>query len=151
MQDDLAEQAPRRIVLAGEEVYRRKVLLVRLQDVLTGWGVESVIVGRRVLTLRGTGPAPPARPVDPELHILGSGHDQVVTTEGSLYRSADGRTHPADDPGGAAGCFLEADTGRDCPSSQVPALAYLGAGGRDGTVVGAGERALRCLRDDGVI
>ena len=151
MQDDLAEQAPRRIFLAGEEVYRRKVLLVRLQDVLAGWGVESVIVGRRVLTLRGTGPAPPSRPVDPELHILGAGHHQVVTTDGPHYRSADGRTHPADDPGGAAGCFLQADTGRDRASAQVLALADHGAGGRDGAVVGAGERALRRLRTDGVI
>src|ERR1022692_3598501 len=120
MQDDLAEQAPRRIVLAGEEGYRRKVLLVRLQDVLAGWGVEAGVVGRRVPTLRGTGPAPPSRPVDPELHILGSGHHQVVTTDGPHYRSADGRTHPADDPGGAAGCFLQADTGRDSASVQVP-------------------------------
>jgi hypothetical protein len=58
--------------------------------------------------------------------------------------------HPADDPGGAAGCFLSADTGRDRASAQVPALADHGAGGRDGAV-GAGERALRCLRADGVI
>jgi hypothetical protein len=151
MQDEFAEQASRRIVLAGEEVYRRKVVLLRLQDALAARGVESVIVGRRALTLRGAGPAPPSRPGDPELHILGGDRRHIVTTDGRHYRSADSRMHPADDPYGAAGCFLPADAGRDSASGQVPAPVDLGAGGRDGAVVGAGERALRRLRDDGVI
>src|ERR1022692_3452017 len=151
MQDDLAEQASHRTVLAGEEVYRRKVVLLRLQDALAARGVESVIVGRRALTLRGTGPAPPSRPGDPELHILGGSRRRIVTTDGRHYRSADSRMHPADDPHGAAGYVLAADTGRVSASGQVPAPADRGADERDGAVVGAGERALRCLRDDGVI
>jgi hypothetical protein len=151
MQDDLDGQASRRTVLAGEEVYRRKVVLLRLQDALAARGVESVIVGRRALTLRGTGPAPPPRPGDPELHVLGADRRHIVTTDGRRYRSADSRMHPADDPCGAAGCFLSSDTGRDSASGQVTAPADHGAGGRDGVVVGVGERALRRLRDDGVI
>jgi hypothetical protein len=150
MQDELAEQASRRTVLAGEEVYRRKVVLLRLQDALAALGVESVIVGRRALTLRGSGPSPPSRPGDPELRILG-GDRHIVTTDGRHYRSADSRMHPADDPCGAAGCFLPADAGRDSASGQVPAPVDHGPDGRDGTVVGAGERALRRLHEDGVI
>jgi hypothetical protein len=150
MQDNLAEQASRRTALAGEEVYRRKVILLRLQDALAARGVESVIVGRRALTLRGTGPAPPPRPGNPELHVLG-GDRHIVTTDGQHYRSADSRLHPADDPGGAAGCFLPPDTRRDPASGQVPSPVDLGGGGRDSAVMGAGERALRRLRADGVI
>jgi hypothetical protein len=151
MQDDLAEQASRRTVLGGEEVYRRKVVLLRLQDALAARGVESVIVGRRALTLRGTGPAPPPRPGDPQLHVLSADRHHVITTDGRHYRFADNRMHPANDPGGAAGYFLPADICRDSARGQVPAPANHGAGGRDGAVAGAGERALRRLRDDGVI
>jgi hypothetical protein len=151
MQDELAVQASRRTVLAGEEVYRRKVVLLRLQDALAARGAESVIVGRRTLTLRGTGPAPPSRPGDPELHILGADRRHIVTTDGRNYRSADSPIHPADDPHGAAGCVLAADTGRDSASGQVPAPVDHGPDGRDGTVVGVGERALRRGHEDGVI
>ena len=151
MQDDLAEQALRRTVLAGEEVYRRKVVLLRLQDALTARGVESVIVGRRALTLRGAGPAPPPRPGNPELHILGTHRRHIVTTVGRHYRTSDSRPHPTDDPRAAAEYFLPADLGHDVAAPQARAPVDHEPGRRDGAVVGVGERALRRLRDDGVI
>jgi len=151
MQDDLAEQASRRMVLAGAEVDRRKVVLIRLQDALAARGFESVIVGRHALKLSGRGPAQPSRPGDPELHVLGAGRCHIVTTDGRLYRFADNRMHSADDPGGAAGCMLSADLGHDCAGRQPPAPVDHGVGGRDRTAIGVGERALRRLRDDGVI
>jgi hypothetical protein len=151
MQDDFAERASRRTALAGEEVDRRKVVLLRLQDVLAVRGVESVIVGRHALTLRGAGPAQPSGPADPELHVLGTDRCRIVTTDGRHYRFADSRLHPADDPRGAARSVLSADIGHDDAGRQAPELADRGPGGRDRTVVGVGERALRRLCDDGVI
>lgn len=151
MKDELAGQASRRTALVGEEVDRRKVVLLRLQDALAARGFESVLVGRHALTLRGAGPAQPSRPADPELHVLGADRCRIVTTDGRHYRFADSRLHPADDPRGAARCVLSADIGHDDAGRQVPALADRGTGGRDRTVVGVGERALRRLRDDGVI
>jgi hypothetical protein len=153
MQDDLAEQASRRTALAGEEVDRRKVVLIQLQDALAAQGIESVLVGRHALTLRshGHGPAQPSRPGDPELHVLGAGRHRIITTDGRHYRLRDSRMHPADDPRGAAEIVLSADAGHDAVGRQALALADHGSGGRDRTVVGVGERALRRLRDDGVI
>jgi hypothetical protein len=151
MQDDFAEQASRRAVLTGEEADRRKVVLIRLQDALAAMGVESVVVGRHALTLRGSGPAPPSRPGDPELHVLGPDWCRIVTTDGGHFRFADGRMHPADDPSGAARYVLAADTCQDSAGRPAPAQVDHGPGGRDSAVLGAGERALRRLRDDGVI
>jgi hypothetical protein len=153
MQDDLAGEASPRTALTGEETDRRKVVLIRLQDALAAQGCESVLVGRHALTLRSDGrvPAEPSRPGDPELHVVGAGRRHVVTTDGEHYRFADSRMHPADDPRGAAGFVLSADVGHDAAGCQAPALADDGAGGRDRAVVGVGERALRRLRDDGVI
>jgi hypothetical protein len=153
MQDDLAEQASRRTALAGEEVDRRKAVLIRLQDALVVLGVESVLVGRHALTLRshGRGPAQPSKSGDPELHVVGAGRHRIVTTDGRHYRLGDNRMHPADDPRGAAGFVLSIDAGHDAAGLQTPALADHGSGGRDRTVIGVGERALRRLCDDGVI
>jgi hypothetical protein len=151
MQDDLVEQASCRTALAGQEADRRKAVLIRLQDALAARGVDSVIVGRHALTLRGTGPAQPSRPADPQLHVLGADRCRIVTTDGRHYRFGDGRMHPADDPRGAAGCLLSADISHDAAGCQAPAPADHGPGGRGSAVVGAGERALRQLRDDGVI
>ena len=151
MQDELAGQASSQAVLEGEEVDRRKVALLRLQDALAVAGCESVIVGRQALTLHGRGPTQPLRPGDPELHIAGADRSHIVTTDGRHYRFADSRMHPADDPCGAAELVLSADVSRDTAGCQAPTLADHGAGGRDRTVVGAGERALRQLRDNGVI
>ncbi len=151
MQDDLAEQASLRTVLAGEEVDRRKIVLIRLQDALAAHGFESVIVGRDALKLHGRGPARPSRPGDPELHVLGAGRFHIVTTDGRLYRFADNRMHSADDPGGAAGRMLSADLGHDAAGRRAPVPVDHGAGGRDRNAIGVGERALRRLRDDGVI
>ena len=137
---DLAEQEP---ALTGAEADRRKALLARLQDELTAHGFQSVLVGRQVLSLRDRGPVPPSRR-NPELHVSGPGQCHVVTTDGDHYRFADGSSHPADDPGGAAGCVMSADRG---PGRTEP----LPAERADGLLAGAGERALRRLRDTGVI
>ncbi len=151
MQDDLAEQASLRTVLAGEEVDRRKIVLIRLQDALAAHGFESVIVGRHALTLHGRGPAQPSRPGDPELHVVGAGRCQIVTTDGRHYRFGDSRMHPAADPHGAAGFVLSDDIGHDAAGRRAPVPVDHGAGGRDRSAIGVGERALRRLRDDGVI
>jgi len=153
MQDDLAGQASRRTALEGDEVDRRKAVLIRLQDALAAQGIESVLVGRHALTLRshGRGPAHPSKPGNPELHVVGAGRHRIVTTDGRHYRLGDNRMHPADDPRGAAGFVLSIDAGHDAVGRHAPALADHGAGGRDRVVVGAGERALRQLCDDGVI
>lgn len=153
MQDDLAGQASRRAVLTGHEVDRRKEVLVRLQDVLAAQGFESVLVGRHALTLHshGRGPAHAPSPRDPELHVTGAGRCYVITTDGRQYRFADSGMHPADDPFGAAGFVLSSELGPDSVGRQAPVPADHRAGGRDRRLVGAGERALRRLRDDGVI
>ena len=140
MPDDLAEQEP---VLAGAEADRRRALLARLQNELAAQGFQSVLVGRQVLALRDRGPVPPSRR-NPELHVSGPGQCRVVTTDGDHYRFADGSSHPADDPGGAAGCVMSADRG---PGRTEP----LPAERADGLLAGAGERALRHLRDTGII
>ena len=153
MQEDLAAQPSRRAALTGHEVDRRKALLARLQDELAAEGFESVLVGRHALTLRSPsgGLAQPSSPRDPELHVAGAGRCHVVTTDGRHYRFADSGMHPADDPYGAAGFVLSASAGPGAEGRQVPVPADHGTGGRDLRLVGAGERALRQLRDDGVI
>jgi len=151
MQDDPAGPAPGREVLAGQEADRRKAVLTRLQEVLAVHGLESVLAARHILVLRGAGPAQPSGPGDPELHILGGGRRQVITTDGRRYHFGNAGTHPADDPGGAAGRVLFADIRHDWNGHQPPASADHGAARRDGTVIGAGEGALRRLRDEGVI
>jgi hypothetical protein len=153
MQDDHAGMAPRRIALAGDEAGRRKVVLARLQDALAARGAGSVLVGRHILSLRGAGPARRSGPGDPELHVYGAGCRHVVTTDGRQYQFADGGTHPADDPHGAAGRVVSASTcdddgGTGRPDSVAPEHRD---GGRGGVTPGAGERALRRLRDDGII
>lgn len=108
MQDDLAEQTSCRTILAAEEVGRRKVVLIRLQDALAAQGIESVLVGRHALTLRTAGPWQPSGPADPELHVLGVGHRHIVTTDGQHYHFADGDVCPAGDPVGAASRLVSA-------------------------------------------
>lgn len=149
MQDDSAGRAPRRTALSGEEADRRKALLARLQHVLATRGVPSVLAGRHILTLRGGEPAQPLRPGDPELHVLGAGRPQVITTDGRNYRLPGRGMHLADDPVGAARLVLPAAIRPD-DAGRVPAPADQGAGGRD-RAVGAGERALRRLCEDGII
>jgi hypothetical protein len=138
MPDDLAEQEP---TLTGAEADRRKALLARLQDELATQGFRFVLVGRQVLALRDRGPVPPSRR-NPELHVSGPGQCHVVTTDGDHYRFPDGASHPADDPGGAAECVMSADRG---PGRAEP----LPVERADGLL--AGERALRRLRDTGII
>jgi hypothetical protein len=150
MQDDLAEQAERRTVLVSGEADRRKALLARLQQALAARGVESVVAGRHSLTLRGTGPGQPARPADPELYVLAPDRRHIVTTDGWYYRFGNNRMHPADDPRGAAECVLSADTCRHGAVRRRPESADHEPGTRS-DAVGAGERALRQLCDDGVI
>ena len=148
MQDDPAGQAPGRAILAGEEADRRKAALARLQDALAARGVESVVVGRHAMTPRSAGPAQQPGAGDPELHVLAA-DCQIVSADGQRYHFADGSTHSADDPCGAAGRVLSAGMrcGRAGPQPPVP--TDHGAGGRDG--MGAGERALRRLCDEGII
>jgi hypothetical protein len=140
MPDDLPEQGP---ALTGAEAGRRKALLARLQDELATQGFQSMLVGRQVLALRDRGPVLPSLR-NPELHVSGPDQCHVVTTDGDHYRFADGASHPADDPGGAAGCVMSADRG---PGRTEP----LPVERADGLLAGAGERALRRLRDTGVI
>ena len=140
---------PGRTVPAGEETDRRRDALTRLQDALMALGVDSVLVGRRFLTLRGAGPARPARAGDPELHVRGVGHGHVVTADGQRYHFAGSRTHPADDPGGAADRILSDCAPCGSTGSQPLGPADQPDGGRDG--MGAGERALRRLCDEGII
>jgi hypothetical protein len=151
MQDNLAGPLPRRIVLAGHEAARRRAVLVSLQEVLTAHGLESVLAGWHILTLGGTGPALASGPGDPELHVLGDGRRQVITTDGRSYHFADAGPHPASDPGGAARRVLFADIRSDWNGRQQHAAADQGAVTQEGPVIGAGERALRRLRDEGVI
>jgi hypothetical protein len=61
MPDDLAGEEPVRAALASPEADRRKTVLARLQDALTAQGLESVLVGRQVLALRGRGAMPSRR------------------------------------------------------------------------------------------
>jgi len=150
MQDDSAGPAAGLAVLAAEEADCRKAVLARLQEVLAVHGLASVLAARHILVLRGAGPAQPSGPGDPELHILGS-RRQVITTDGRLYHFAGAAAHPADDPGGAAGRVLFADIHHDWNGHQPPEPADQGAARRDGIIVGAGEGALRRLRDEGVI
>jgi hypothetical protein len=140
---------PDRTVLACEEADRRKVALAGLQEALAALGVDSVLAGRRTLTLRGSGPASTARVGDPELHVRGAGHSRVVTTDGQYYSFADGGTHPVGDPSGAAGRILSDCVPSGSTRSQPLAPPDQRDGGRDG--MGAGERALRRLYDEGVI
>jgi len=151
MVDDSGGPAAGLAVLAAEEADRRKAVLARLQEVLAVHGLASVLAARHILVLRGAGPAQPSGPGDPELHILGAGRRQVITTDGRLYHFGDAGTHPADDPGGAACRVLFADIRHDWNGRQLPEPADQGAVRRDGIVVGAGECALRRLRDEGVI
>lgn len=111
MQDDPAEQATRR-VLTSDEADRRKAVLTRLRDELATRGIESVLAGRHTLILSGCGPWAPSGPGDPELHVLGVGGRCIVATDGQRYQFAEGSTHSADDPSGAAGYVLAA---RDAP------------------------------------
>jgi len=151
MVDDSGGPAAGLAVLAAEEADRRKAVLARLQEVLAVHGLASVLAARHILVLRGAGPAQPSGPGNPELHILGAGRRQVITTDGRLYHFGDVGTHPADDPGGAAGCVLFADIRHDWNGHQPPASADHGAARRDGIIIGAGEGALRRLREEGVI
>src|ERR1017187_8410153 len=88
---------PGRTALAGDEVDRRKTALALLRDALTAFGIDSVLVGRRILMRPGADPAWPAKAGDPELHVLGAGHCHVVTADGECYRFADDGTHAVGD------------------------------------------------------
>jgi len=148
MLDDPA-RAPHPAALTAGEADRRKALLARLQDELAACGVRSVLAGRQILRLRGGRHAQPPLPGDPQLHVLGTGHCQVITTDGRNYQLPRCR-HPAGDPGGAARCILLADQDHEDAASRVPGDEDGQTGGRV-RVIGAGERALRRLLEDGVI
>jgi len=102
MRDDGAQVLQRSAVLADREDCHRRTLLIMLQDALAALGVQSVVVGRRVLALRANEPWGPSRPTDPELHLLSVAIREVITTDGVVYRLSSGHALPADDPAGAA-------------------------------------------------
>ena len=81
-------------------------------------------------------------PVDPELHVLGTGCRCIVTTDGERYLLSDGAAHPAADPAGAAAHVA---------GTTVCAQAAGHEPDASGRVMGAGERALRQLIEDGII
>jgi len=119
MQDDSAGPAPRRAVLAGQEADHRKAVLTRLQEVLAVHGLESVLAARHILVLRGAGPAQPSGPGDPELHILGAGRRQVITTTTSAMPARTPPMTPAEQP--AASCSLTyTRTGTDISRPHPP-------------------------------
>jgi hypothetical protein len=142
MREDTAERATAVTMLTDAEALRRKAVLRRLQVELAAIGIESVLAGRHRLSLKDSGPWSPSGRVDPELHVLGAGNRFVVTTDGERYLFEGSVVHTAADPTGAAahaaGIVIPAQTAGHEP----------GAAGR---FMGAGERALRQLIDDGVI
>jgi hypothetical protein len=93
--------------LTAAEADRRKAVLGVLKDALNARRISSELVGRRTIVLRSgrlpDGFGEPARSADPQLYVFVDGSFDVVTTDGQQYRLADGRTHPAADPAGAAG------------------------------------------------
>jgi len=103
-QQGTAAEAP---TLTAAEADRRKVVLGLLKDALTARRISSELVGRRTIVLRSgrlpEGFGEPARSTDPQLYVFDADSFDVVTTDGCQYRLADGRTHPAADPAGAAG------------------------------------------------
>jgi hypothetical protein len=102
MRDDGARVLQRSAVLADREDCHRRTLLIMLQDALAALGVQSVLVGRRVLALHATEPWGPSGPTDPELHLLSAASREIITTDGAVYRLASGHALPADDPTAAA-------------------------------------------------
>jgi hypothetical protein len=103
-QQGAAAEAPS---LTAAEADHRKAILGLLKDALTARRISSELVGRRTIVLRSgrlpDGFGEPARSADPQLYVFGSSSLDIVTTDGRQYCLADGRTHPATDPAGAAG------------------------------------------------
>jgi hypothetical protein len=93
--------------LTTAEADRRKAILGLLKDALTARRISSELVGRRTIVLRSgrfaDGFGEPARSADPQLYVFVADSPDIVTTDGRQYCLADGRTHPAADPAGAAG------------------------------------------------
>ena len=99
--------APAAPSLTTAEADRRKAILGLLKDALSARRISSELVGRRTIVLRSgrlpDGFGEPARSADPQLYVFVAGSSDIVTTDGRQYHLADGRTHPAADPIGAAG------------------------------------------------
>lgn len=93
--------------LTTAEAEHRKAILGLLKDALIARRISSELVGRRTIVLRSgrlpDGFGAPARSADPQLYVFVADSLDVVTTDGRQYRLADGSTHPAADPAGAAG------------------------------------------------
>ncbi len=101
---DPRTSSPASPVLLKPEVTHRVTLLAELQAALTAHGVQSVLARNRRLVLSSSGRGPnQSGPTDPQLHIFrDDDQTDLATTDGTSYRFADGRTHPADDAHGAA-------------------------------------------------
>jgi hypothetical protein len=93
--------------LTTAEAARRRAILGQLKDALTARRITSELVGRRTIVLRSgrlpDGFGEPPKSADPQLYVFVAGSPDIVTTDGRQYHLADGRTHPAADPIGAAG------------------------------------------------
>jgi hypothetical protein len=82
--------------------YRRRALLEALSDELAAQHINSVLVTRHRLVLRGKGPCDPSGLTDPQLYIFTPQGREVATTDGSTFHFTCGQPHPASDPAGAA-------------------------------------------------
>jgi hypothetical protein len=95
--------SPRPPVLLEAQVIRRVTLLAELQNALTAQGCSSVLIRNHRLVLRSDGRhMDPSGPTDPQLCFFVSDGMSMATTDGTAYYFADGQTHPAHDPHGAA-------------------------------------------------
>src|SRR6266852_2215117 len=56
----------------------------------------------RIVLRSGSDRLDPCGPTDPQLHIFGPENKIIATTDGTDYHFADGQSHPANDPCGAA-------------------------------------------------
>jgi hypothetical protein len=92
--------------LTAAEADLRRAVLGQLKEALSARDIASELVGRRTLVLRSDEGAdehwPPALHADPRLYVFAAETVEVVTTDGQHYQLGGGRSHPADDPRGAA-------------------------------------------------
>ncbi len=90
-------------ILHEGEVSRRMHLLAELRQALSATGVESVLARNHRLILRySESPCAPSGLTDPTLHILGGGHEGIVTTNGAVYSLPGDRQCPVSHPAQAA-------------------------------------------------
>jgi hypothetical protein len=105
-----------RAILTAAAVQNRVDLLGAMKEALAARSVESVLVTRRTIVLRPKAPAILSGPTDPELYVwVASGLD-VVTTDGTQYRSASGYVHPGRDADEAVASVAASRALGTCPT-----------------------------------